>query len=308
MAQITAALVKELRVASGAGMMDCKKALTECDGDITASIDWLRAKGFSKAAKKSGRVAAEGLIALAGKGASAGMIELNSETDFVSRNADFQAFALELAAISVVCDGDLARIHEAKMASGSIVSEALTQLISTIGENMNLRRAVSLSVEQGVVATYVHNAVADDMGSIGVLVSLQSSGDADKLTEIGRKIAMHIAATSPLSLKVDDLDPAAVERERAVLIEQAKDSGKPDNIIEKMVEGRINKFFSEVVLLKQTFVMDPDLTIEKFVQASAKDLGTDITLAGFARLTIGEGIEKVEEDFAAEVAAVGNKG
>lgn len=304
MAQITAALVKELRTITGAGMMDCKKALSECDGDVNQAIDWLRAKGLSKAAKKSDRVASEGLIALASSGSLSAMIELNSETDFVSRNADFQSFARKLAVVAVSCKGDLDAISNSKMENGETISETLTQLISTIGENMNLRRAVAIEVEKGVVATYVHNSIADCLGSIGVLVGLTSNGDADKLNKIGRKIAMHIAATSPLSLSVDDLDPIEVERERNVLIEQARESGKPENIIEKMVEGRINKFFSEVVLLKQAFVMDPDITIETFIENSGKEIGANIELTAFSRLTIGEGIEKKEEDFAAEVASL----
>ncbi len=305
MAQITASLVKELRTLSGAGMMDCKKALSACDGDVAEAVDWLRAKGLSKAAKKSGRVAAEGLIALAGNDTSGAMIELNSETDFVARNDDFQAFARALADIAVDCKGDLDQINSAKMADGEVVSEALSQLIATIGENMNLRRAIAISVDQGVVSTYVHNSVADKLGRIGVLVGLSSAASAEQLEPVGRKIAMHIAATSPLSLSVDDLDPAAVERERSVLIEQAKESGKPEAIIEKMVGGRINKFFSEVVLLKQAFVMDPDVSVEKFVENCGKEIGADIKLTSFARLTLGEGIEKKVEDFAAEVAAVG---
>jgi len=307
MASITAALVKELREVTGAGMMDCKKALTECDGDITQATDWLRAKGLSKAAKKTGRVAAEGVVALSSKGLASVMVELNSETDFVSRNTDFQNFALELADIAIGCDADIDRINQSKMKSGETVSESLTQLISTIGENMNMRRAVMVSVNQGVVATYVHNAVGDNLGRIGVLVGLESAGDPEKLQEIGRKVAMHIAATSPLSLSIDDLDPMEVERERSVLVEQARESGKPENIIEKMVDGRINKFFSEVVLLKQSFVMNPDQTVEEFVNASGKELGSDVKLVAFSRLTLGEGIDKKEEDFAAEVAAVSGK-
>jgi len=271
MAQITAGLVKELRELTGVGMMDCKKALSASDGDIEKAVDWLRAKGLSKAAKKADRVAAEGLISLASSGTDGAMVELNSETDFVSRNSEFQEFASKLSAIAVSNDGDLDRILNSNMENGETVSANLTQLILTIGENMMVRRSVALSVSQGIVATYVHNAVADNLGGIGVLVGLQSSGDADKLNEIGRKVAMHIAATSPLSLSVDDLDADEVERERSVLIDQARESGKPENIIEKMVDGRINKFFSEVVLLKQSFVMDPDVTIEKFIENAGKD-------------------------------------
>ncbi len=304
MAMITAALVKELRASTGAGMMDCKKALVECDGDVTQAVDWLRAKGLSKAAKKSGRVAAEGLVAVYGVGTKAAMVEFNAETDFVSRNDDFQAFARELSNLAVDCDGKMDQITEAKMKSGNSVADAIAQLIATIGENMNLRRAAMVEVSNGFVSTYVHNAFGDHLGKIGVLVGLESTIDAAKLDEIGRKIAMHIAATSPLSLSVDDLDPAEVEHERTILSEQARESGKPENIIEKMVEGRINKFFSEVVLLKQAFVMDPDQTVEQFIQSSAKELGGDIQLRAFERLTLGEGIEKDEDDFAAEVAAL----
>ncbi|MBL1431416.1 MAG: elongation factor Ts [Robiginitomaculum sp.] len=304
MAQITAGLVKELRELTGVGMMDCKKALSASDGDIEKAVDWLRAKGLSKAAKKADRVAAEGLISLASSGTDGAMVELNSETDFVSRNSEFQEFASKLSAIAVSNDGDLDRILNSNMENGETVSANLTQLILTIGENMMVRRSVALSVSQGVVATYVHNAVADNLGGIGVLVGLQSSGDADKLNEIGRKVAMHIAATSPLSLSVDDLDADEVERERSVLVDQARESGKPENIIEKMVDGRINKFFSEVVLLKQSFVMDPDVTIEKFIENSGKEIGAEVKLVSFARLTLGEGVEKKTEDFAAEVASL----
>jgi len=285
-------------------MMDCKKALSASDGDIEKSVDWLRAKGLSKAAKKADRVASEGVISLASSGTDGAMVELNSETDFVSRNAEFQEFASKLSAIAVSNDGDLDRILNSNMENGETVSANLTQLILTIGENMMVRRSVALSVSQGVVATYVHNAVADNLGGIGVLVGLQSSGDADKLNEIGRKVAMHIAATSPLSLSVDDLDADEVERERSVLVDQARESGKPENIIEKMVDGRINKFFSEVVLLKQSFVMDPDVTIEKFIENSGKEIGAEVKLVSFARLTLGEGVEKKTEDFAAEVASL----
>jgi len=285
-------------------MMDCKKALSASDGDIEKSVDWLRAKGLSKAAKKADRVASEGVISLASSGTDGAMVELNSETDFVSRNSEFQEFASKLSTIAVSNDGDLDRILNSNMENGETVSANLTQLILTIGENMMVRRSVALSVSQGVVATYVHNAVADNLGGIGVLVGLQSSGDADKLNEIGRKVAMHIAATSPLSLSVDDLDADEVERERSVLVDQARESGKPENIIEKMVDGRINKFFSEVVLLKQSFVMDPDVTIEKFIENSGKEIGAEVKLVSFARLTLGEGVEKKTEDFAAEVASL----
>jgi elongation factor Ts len=309
MAEITAALVKELRDISGAGMMDCKKALVETGGEIEASIDWLRTKGLSKAAKKADRVAAEGLVALAvadhGAGQAAAVVEVNSETDFVARNELFQTAARDIAKAALDTDGTVEAINAAKLGSGETVQERLTGLIATIGENMILRRAARFEVEAGVVATYVHNAVAPELGRIGVLVALKSDGDKAKLVELGRKIAMHVAATQPLSLSTDDLDPAAVERERAIFAEQAAASGKPPAVVEKMVEGRIRKFFEEVVLLKQAFVMDTDVTIEQLLEKTGKELGSPIVCTGFVRLALGEGVEKPTEDFAAEVAALG---
>ena len=308
MAEITAALVKELREKSGAGMMDCKKALTETGGDIEAGMDWLRTKGLSKAAKKADRVAAEGLVAIAlqpdGKGMTGVAVEVNAETDFVARNEKFQVAARAVAKTALDVEGGVDKLAEAKTESGETVSEMLTTLIATIGENMTARRMARFVVAEGVVAAYVHNAVAPDLGRIGVLVALQSSAPHDKLTEMGRKIGMHIAATSPLSLSVDDIDPAAVERERAIFSEQAQASGKPPQVIEKMVEGRIRKFYEEVVLLKQAFVMNPDQTIEQFVAEQAKALGAAIALTGFVRLALGEGVEKTKDDFAGEVAAL----
>ena len=308
MAEITAALVKELREKSGAGMMDCKKALTESGGDIEAGMDWLRTKGLSKAAKKADRIAAEGLIAVALRSEGGGMIgavvEVNAETDFVARNEKFQAAARAVAKTALDVDGGVDKLAEAKTESGETVNEMLTGLIATIGENMTARRMARFVVSQGVVAAYVHNAVAPELGRIGVLVALQSGADHDKLTEMGRKIGMHIAATSPLSLSVDDIDPAAVERERAIFSEQAQASGKPPQVIEKMVEGRIRKFYEEVVLLKQAFVMNPDQTIEQFVAEQGKALGSPIQLTGFVRLALGEGVEKAKDDFAGEVAAL----
>ena len=308
MAEITAALVKELREKSGAGMMDCKKALTETGGDIEAGMDWLRTKGLSKAAKKADRVAAEGLIAIALRPDGAGMtgvaVEVNAETDFVARNEKFQAAARAVAKTALDVEGGVDKLAEASTESGETVNEMLTTLIATIGENMTARRMARFVVGEGVVAAYVHNAVAPDLGRIGVLVALQSAADHAKLTEMGRKIGMHIAATSPLSLSVDDIDPAAVERERAIFSEQAQASGKPPQVIEKMVEGRIRKFYEEVVLLKQAFVMNPDQTIEQFVAEQAKALGASIALTGFVRLALGEGVEKGKDDFAGEVAAL----
>jgi elongation factor Ts len=313
MAEITAALVKELRDKSGVGMMDCKKALIETGGDIEASIDWLRAKGLSKAAKKADRVAAEGLIALAlrtdGEGMVGAAIELNAETDFVARNDLFQKAARDVATTALDVDGPNgygdahALIHTA-MPDGQTVSEMIGNLIATIGENMLVRRSARFVVPEGVVAAYVHNATAPDLGRIGVLVALESAGAHDRLTDVGRKIGMHIAATSPLALTPEEVDPAAAEREKAIFIEQAESSGKPANVIEKMVEGRMRKFYEEVVLLKQAFVMDPDLTVEAYVAKAAKEIGAPIKVTGFVRLALGEGVEKKEDDFAGEVAAL----
>ncbi|MBD1548876.1 translation elongation factor Ts [Roseibium aggregatum] len=299
---ITAAMVKELREKSGAGMMDCKTALTESGGDMEAAVDWLRTKGLAKAAKKAGRVAAEGLVGVAAEGTKAAVIELNSETDFVARNEGFQDLVKNVAGVAVNTDGSLDAVNSATV-GGKSVADAITDAIATIGENMTLRRTAMLSVSEGVVSTYVHGAVSDGLGKIGVLVALESSGDKDKLNGLGRQIAMHIAATSPLALNTDELDPAVVERERSVFSEQARESGKPENIIEKMVEGRLRKFYEEVTLVKQAFVIDPDKTVEQAVEALAKDLGTPVKLTGFVRFAIGEGIEKEEQDFAAEVAA-----
>ncbi|WEK59345.1 MAG: translation elongation factor Ts [Candidatus Brevundimonas phytovorans] len=309
MAEITAALVKELRERSGVGMMDCKKALVENDGNIEAAIDWLRAKGLSKAAKKADRVAAEGLVAVAskedGKGEVAAAIEFNAETDFVARNDLFQNAAKSFAQLGLD-HHTLEALHGAELEAGKTVQDEVTNMIATIGENMQLRRAARLSVSEGVVSTYVHNAVSPGVGRIGVLVALEGEGDKTALRELGRKIAMHVAATAPLSLNTDDLDPAAIEKERAVLIEKAKEEGRPENMIEKIVEGQINKFQKDVVLSKQPFVMDPDVTIEQLVANSGKELGSsNLKLAGFVRLALGEGVEKVEvPDFAAEVASM----
>ncbi|MFD1694157.1 translation elongation factor Ts [Roseibium aestuarii] len=299
---ITAAMVKELREKSGAGMMDCKTALTETGGDMEAAIDWLRTKGLAKAAKKAGRVAAEGLVGVAAEGNKAAVIELNSETDFVSRNDGFQDLVKKVAGVAVTTDGTLEAVSAADL-GGKPVADAITDAIATIGENMTLRRTAVLEVSEGVVATYVHSAVSDGLGKIGVLVALESAGDKAKLEGLGRQIAMHVAATSPLALSADDVDPEVVERERNVFSEQARESGKPENIIEKMVEGRIRKFYEEVTLTKQAFVIDPDKTVEQAVEALAKDLGAPVKLTGFVRFALGEGIEKEETDFAAEVAA-----
>ena len=308
MAEVTPTLIKELREKTGVGMMDCKRALQENAGDLEASMDWLRAKGLSKAAKKADRIAAEGLVAVALRNDGAGMtgtaIELNAETDFVARNELFQNAARQVAKVALDVDGGVDEISAAKTPDGETVSEHITHLIATIGENMQLRRAARFVVGQGAIAAYVHNATAPEVGRIGVLVAIEGAGDQAQIQEVGRKIAMHVAATAPLSLSTDDLDPAAVEKERAIFTEQANASGKPANVIEKMVEGRIRKFYEEVVLLKQAFVMNPDQTIEQLVAETGKALGTTLTVKGFVRLALGEGVEKPTEDFAAEVAAV----
>lgn len=306
MAAITAALVKELREKTGVGMMDCKKALAETDGDFEAAVDWLRKKGLSKAAKKADRVAAEGLVAVATDGGKGAVVEVNSETDFVARNETFQAAVAEIATLTMTAGSDVETIKAATMASGETVDSGLTNLIATIGENMSLRRAATVDANPGVVSSYVHNPAADGLGAIGVLVGLKSEGDAGKLAELGRKIAMHVAAGSPavaVAIDVDGVDAEIANKEREVFADQARQSGKPEQIIEKMVEGRMRKFYEEVVLLKQAFVMDPDNTIEQVLANASKELGTSVELTGFVRMALGEGVEKKEEDFAAEVAA-----
>ncbi|WP_372802067.1 translation elongation factor Ts [Paracoccus seriniphilus] len=288
---ITAAMVKELREKTGAGMMDAKKALTENEGNMEAAVDWLRTKGLAKAAKKSGRVAAEGLVGVSvtdGKGVA---VELNSETDFVAKNADFQQLVRDIADVALTTGDDI-EVLKATNLNGRPVADVLTDAIARIGENMTLRRMHVL--EGSTIVSYVHNAAAEGMGKIGVLVAL--NGPEDKAKEIGRQIAMHIAATNPASLSAEDLDPALVEREKTVLTEQARESGKPDAVIEKMIEGRMKKFFEEVTLLGQKFVVNPDVTVAD----AAKEAGVEVT--GYARVAVGEGIEKKEEDFAAEVA------
>ncbi len=308
MAEITAALVKDLREKSGAGMMDCKRALQENEGDVNASIDWLRTKGLSKAAKKADRVAAEGLVAVAlrqdGAGYSGAVIELNSETDFVSRNDKFQDAARKVAQAALDTDGSPDAITAASV-GGETVGDMITNLIATIGENMLVRRAAKLAVSQGAIAGYVHNAAAPLLGRMGVLVAVEGAGDQAELQALGKKIAMHVAATNPLSLSSEDLDPAAVERERQVLTDKAREDGRPENMIEKIVEGQISKFQREVVLLEQPFVMNPDQTVKALVAETAKALGSDVKIKGFVRLALGEGVEKPPEpDFAAEVASM----
>ncbi|MCF8474754.1 MAG: translation elongation factor Ts [Emcibacter sp.] len=305
MAQITAALVKELRDKSGAGMMDCKNALTENDADVERAMDWLRQKGIAKAAKKSGRVAAEGLVAVASNGTTSVAVEVNSETDFVARNERFQEIVKNIADVALAHNGDFEATAAADYPNTSLsVKDELIEAVGTIGENLNFRRSIGCSVSKGVVATYIHNSVVPNLGKIAVLVALESDADEAVLHALGKQLAMHVAATAPLALIVDELDPEAVERERNVLIEQARESGKPDNIIEKMIVGRMSKFYQEVVLLEQTFIIDGETKISDVIAKASKDAGAEIKLTGYARLELGAGIEKEEEDFAAEVAAV----
>jgi len=299
MAEITVALVKELRERSGAGMGDCKKALVAEDGNVEAAIDWLRKKGLSAAAKKSGRVAAEGLVGVASATNKAAMVEVNAETDFVARNEAFQNFVHTVCEIALDVGDDVETIKAAAYpGTGRTVAEELVQLVATVGENMTIRRAKVFTVTQGAVATYMHNALKPGLGKIGVLVALESASELDAVVTLGRQIGMHVAATRPTALDIDSVDPAELERERSVLSEQARASGKPEAIIEKMVEGRIKKFYEEVVLLEQVWVLDG----ESRVRAVVKKAGA--TLVGFQRFQLGEGIEKEVGDFAAEVAAV----
>ena len=302
---ITAAMVKELRDQTGAGMMDCKKALAETGGDMEQAVDWLRTKGLAKAAKKAGRVATDGLIAIASSGNQAAIVEVNAETDFVARNESFQKLVRDIAGTALSVGGDRDAVLGASYPeTGKTVEAQISESIATIGENMNLRRSAVVSVDAGVVSTYVHSAIAPGLGKIGVLVAVQSDGDKDVVAEIGRQVAMHVAATSPLAVSADELDAEVVERERAVYAEQARESGKPDNIVEKMVEGRIRKYYEEVVLLKQAFVIDPDKTVEQAVKEAEAKAGSAVAVTGFVRFGLGEGIEKEETDFAAEVAAM----
>ncbi|MGI9373443.1 MAG: translation elongation factor Ts [Hyphomicrobiales bacterium] len=304
MAEITAKLVKDLRDKSGAGMMDCKQALVETAGDVEAAVDWLRKKGIAKAEKKSGRTAAEGLVCVVSEGNKGAVVEVNSETDFVARNEQFQAMVSEVAKLALAAGGDIAALKVAEYPGvGKSVADHVTDMVGTIGENMNVRRCAALSVDKGVVASYIHNQVVPGMGKIGVLVALESDGDAEKLNALGKQIAMHVAATNPLAVSSGELDQDVVARERQVLADQARESGKPEEVIEKMIDGRMRKFFEEVVLLSQTFVIDGENTVGKAVELAAKDIGAPVTVKGFERFALGEGIEKEKEDFAAEVAA-----
>lgn len=292
---ITAQMVKDLREKTGVGMMDCKAALSETKGDMEAAVDWLRAKGLAKAAKKAGRVAVEGLIGIGGSGDRAAMIELNSETDFVARNEQFQGLVRSVSDAALKTDGKLESVLKAPIAGGSTVEAAITDAVAKIGENMTLRRAAVLSVDQGVVASYVHAAIAPGLGKIGVLVGLKSPGDKTKLGALGRQVAMHIAAASPLAVDADRIDPQTLARERAIFAEQAKESGKPDNIIEKIVEGRLRKFYEEATLLKQNFVMDTERTVETVLKDAAKDIGGGVVVTDFVVFRLGEGVEREAE-------------
>lgn len=303
MAEITTALVKELRERTGAGMMDCKKALAANEADIEAATDWLRKKGLAAAAKKAGRVASEGLIGMSLAGRAGALVEVNAETDFVARNESFQELVRQVAALAPTVEGDLEALRAAGIeATGRTVADEITQAIAVIGENMNLRRAAFLEVSEGVVAGYLHNQLAPGLGKLGVLVALQSSGDQARLAELGKQIAMHVAATNPQAVSTDKVDPSVLERERAIYADQARASGKPENIIEKMVEGRVRKFYEEQVLLEQVFVIDTDKRVKQAVEAAAKELGAPIEIVAFVRLALGEGIEKGQDDFAGEVA------
>ena len=305
MATITASLVKELRDKTGAGMMDCKNALTENDGDIETAIDWLRTKGIAKAEKKSDRVAAEGLIGVASEGSKSSIVEVNSETDFVARNDQFQQMVRDVATTALASDGAVEAIAAATISGGDAsVADTVTKMIGTIGENMKLRRSAVMEVSDGVVATYVHNAAGEGLGKLGVLVALESTGDTDALIAIGKQVAMHVAATNPVAATKDEMPADVVERERAIYVEQAAESGKPENIVEKMVEGRMRKYFQESVLLSQTFVIDGENTVEQAIKNAEESVGAPIIFKGFIRLALGEGVEKKEEDFAAEVAAM----
>ncbi len=304
MAAITAQLVKDLREKTGVGMMDCKNALTENNGDFEAAIDWLRAKGLAKAAKKAGRVAADGLIAVVADGKQGAVVEVNSETDFVARNPDFQELVSEVSKLALKANGNLDKLLTAPFPKKKMpVAEVVKELIITIGENLTVRRTAHLKVKEGVVASYVHSQIEPGLGKIGVLVALESTGKAGKLADLGKKVAMHIAATNPLALNAQDIAADLVERERAIFTEQARESGKPANIIEKMVDGRIKKFYQEVVLLQQAFVLNPDMTVEQAIKDAEKEVGAPIRMTGFVRFGLGEGIQKKEDNFAAEVAA-----
>jgi len=304
MAEVTAAMVKELRETSGAGMMDCKKALAETSGDMTAATDWLRAKGLATASKKSSRTAAEGLVGVAVSGTSGAAVEVNSETDFVAKNEQFQAFVRDVTEIALAQGDDIEALKSAAYPGGETVSEKLTSNIATIGENQTLRRAKRLTVSEGVIVPYVHNAAAPGLGKIGVLIALESAASAETLEALGKQLAMHVAAAFPLALNESGIPADLVERERAIAQEKAAESGKPADVVAKMVDGAVAKYMKENALLNQLFVMDNKTKIADVVAAAAKTAGTSITLTDYVRFQLGEGIEKDTSDFAAEVAKV----
>jgi len=304
MTNISASMVKELREMTAAGMMDCKKALAETGGDIESAVDLLRKKGLAKAAKKSGRTTAEGLVGVATNAGVGALVEVNSETDFVARNPEFQAFTKTCASLALQSDGNHDELLAAPMSDSGSVAETLSNLVAKIGENMTVRRTALLSASPGVVVSYVHNSVAPELGKIGVLVALQSSADPDKLAVLGKQLAMHVAATSPLALDISSLDSNVITRERAILSDQARESGKPENVVEKMIEGRMRKFYEESVFLSQVFVIDGETRIEKVLKNAAKEFDTPVEIAGYLRFAVGEGIDKPTEDFAAEVNSV----
>jgi elongation factor Ts len=302
MATVSAVMVKDLRDKTGAGMMDCKAALNETAGDVEAAVDWLRKKGLAKAAKKAGRVAAEGLIAVESSGRTAAIVEVNAETDFVARNDQFQAFVREAAKIALMGDGTIESLEAARFpGSQTTVKDRLHELIATIGENMTLRRVRKLTVKEGLIATYVHNAVTEGLGKIGVLAALESSGDATQLGQVGRQVAMHVAATNPLALDASGIDAATIERESAILRE--KNAGKPDNVLQKIVDSGLKTYYKEVTLLEQAFVHEPSKSVSQVLKEAEAKAGAPVKLTAFVRFALGEGIEKEETDFAAEVAA-----
>lgn len=304
MTDITAAMVKELRETTGAGMLDCKKALVESNGNMDEAVDWLRKKGLASAAKKASRIAAEGLVGVYVEGNKGAVVEVNSETDFVAKNEIFQEYVADAAIVALKSAGEICDMKTFNCPKcGKTFEERLTDMIAKIGENMNLRRAKMLEVDNGIIASYIHNAAGENIGKIGVLVALESTADKSKLAELGKHLAMHVAASNPQFLTIASVDPAAVEHEKSIFAEQAKASGKPENIIEKMVEGRVRKYYDEVVLEEQAYIMDPDKKVKQVVADAAKELGADIKIKDFVCFKLGEGLQKKEEDFAAEVAS-----
>ncbi|HEX3811166.1 MAG TPA: translation elongation factor Ts [Rhizomicrobium sp.] len=304
MSNVTATMVKDLRDKTGAGMMDCKAALGATEGDMEQAVDWLRKKGLAKAAKKSGRVAAEGLIGVAVDKQAGALVEVNAETDFVARNETFKEFVTDAAKLGLKADGDIEKLLKHPMANGASVDDSVKELVAKIGENMSVRRVTVLTVDPGIVANYVHNASSPELGKIGVLVALKSSAPEDKLMALGKQIAMHIAAAAPLALTPEHLSADVIARERAIHADQARQSGKPENVIEKMIEGRMRKFYEESILLSQIFVIDGETPVGKVLEKASKDFGTPVEITGFVRYQVGEGIEKADSDFADEVKAM----